>query len=97
MEGFSSSGGADPQPKELYDAIAMEPVQTSGGFAKVFKTASKEAIDFMQKLLVFNPKLRMNVDQALNHPYLKDFKGSEDETKRSKYKIIRLYVYAFNG
>ncbi|RYZ76964.1 MAG: hypothetical protein EOP05_03425 [Proteobacteria bacterium] len=42
MEGFSSSGGADPQPKELYDAIAMEPVQTSGGYGKVLKTASKD-------------------------------------------------------
>jgi hypothetical protein len=42
MEGFSASGGADPQPKELYDAIAMEPVQTSGGYGKVLKTEAKD-------------------------------------------------------
>ncbi len=42
MEGFSASGSADPQPQELYDSMAMEPVQTSGGYAKVIKTETKD-------------------------------------------------------
>jgi hypothetical protein len=32
-----------------------------------------------RKCLVYNPKKRMTVEQGLVHPYVKEFKGTEDE------------------
>jgi serine/threonine protein kinase len=39
-------------------------------FADTFATTSYEAKDFIQKLLLKNPKERMTVDEALNHPWI---------------------------
>lgn len=39
-------------------------------------------MDFIRKTLLYNPTKRMTVDQALNHPYLKEFKGTESEVSR---------------
>jgi mitogen-activated protein kinase 15 len=41
--------------------------------------ASEEAIDLIKKLLSFNPKNRLTVEQALEHPYVKDFHSPEEE------------------
>ena len=51
------------------------------GFQAFFPNASDEALDLLRKLLVFNPRERLTVEQALNHVYLKDFKGTEVELK----------------
>lgn len=32
-----------------------------------------------RKLLIYNPKKRIDVETALDHPYMKDFKGLENE------------------
>jgi serine/threonine protein kinase len=32
-----------------------------------------QALDLIKRLLVFNPKQRLTVEEALNHPYLEDF------------------------
>jgi serine/threonine protein kinase len=31
------------------------------------------ALDLLRKLLVFNPKKRLTVEEALAHPYMQDF------------------------
>jgi len=36
------------------------------------------ALDLIRKLLVFNPKNRLTVEEALEHPYLKDFHCPEE-------------------
>jgi|GEM_PF-5219587 len=40
MEGMSSAG-ADPDPRRLYETIAMAPIQQSGGEGKVMSTPNK--------------------------------------------------------
>eukprot|EP00761_Pharyngomonas_kirbyi_P013006 gb/GECH01013033.1/.p1 GENE.gb/GECH01013033.1/~~gb/GECH01013033.1/.p1 ORF type:complete len:353 (+),score=47.07 gb/GECH01013033.1/:1-1059(+) len=48
-------------------------------FEDLFPTASKEGIDFLKKLLVFNPKNRMNAKEALRHPFLASLHDETDE------------------
>lgn len=45
--------------------------------------ASDDALDFLRRLLVFNPSMRLTVEEALQHPYMKDFVGTEEETTLS--------------
>jgi mitogen-activated protein kinase 15 len=45
----------------------------------MFAGASEEALDFLKKLLCFNPKTRLTVEQALQHPYVRDFYCPEEE------------------
>lgn len=49
------------------------------GFQAFFPNASDDAMDLLKKLLVFNPKERLNVEEALKHNYLRDFSGTEEE------------------
>ena len=47
-----------------------------------------DAIDFMDRLLVFNPFFRMTLEEAINHPFLKDIKDKQsDEVVASVVKI----------
>lgn len=39
----------------------------------LFFYAEKDALDLIQKLLVYNPKERISADEALKHSYFKDF------------------------
>jgi len=39
-------------------------------FSRVYTGVNPLAIDLMEKMLVFNPKKRISVDAALQHPYL---------------------------
>jgi len=45
------------------------PNNQSQDFSKKFPAASPEAIDLLTQMLVFDVEKRINVDNALNHPY----------------------------
>lgn len=40
---------------------------------------NKEAKDFISKLVQVNPGKRMSAEEALKHPYMKDFHNPKDE------------------
>lgn len=46
----------------------------------MFKNASSNALDLLQKLLQFNPSKRATIDEALEHPYVEAFHVKEKET-----------------
>jgi len=48
-------------------------------FQSFFPNASEIALDFIKKLLVFNPHNRLTVEQALKHKYVEQFSSPEEE------------------
>jgi serine/threonine protein kinase len=47
-------------------------------FSSFFPQMDEQALDLVRKMLVFNPKNRITVEEALAHPYLKDFHNAEE-------------------
>ena len=56
----------------------MPECQTQG-FGTLFPAAHHEAIDLLSKLLVFDPRKRLSVRQALEHPYFQELHDPADE------------------
>jgi len=50
----------------------------------LYPGAGLEAIDLLQRILVFNPYFRISVDEALNHPFFRKVKKAEKEACSSK-------------
>jgi mitogen-activated protein kinase 15 len=44
-------------------------------FTSFFPSIDDQALDLLKKILVFNPHNRLTVEEALRHPYLKDFRS----------------------
>ena len=64
-------------------------------FHKLFPGVNPEAIDIMEKLLQFDPKKRITVEAALNHPYLEAYHDIEDEPAHEQ--IFDFGFEAVNG
>jgi mitogen-activated protein kinase 1/3/mitogen-activated protein kinase 6 len=71
-------------PEESKKLIKNLPKNKKNGkdFNKLFSFANTEAIDLLKKLLTFDPDKRINVTDALAHPYLKDLHLEDDEPTR---------------
>jgi serine/threonine protein kinase len=50
-------------------------------FRKLFPKASEEAVDLLEKMLVFNPIKRISVDEALEHPFFTNVRNPKCETE----------------
>ncbi|POW12874.1 hypothetical protein PSTT_04199, partial [Puccinia striiformis] len=61
------------------DYIRALPIRKKRAFASIYPKASVLAIDFLNKTLTFDPKKRLTVEQALQHPYLEAYHDPEDE------------------
>lgn len=48
-------------------------------FAEIYPSASPEAIDLLNKMIVFNPYKRLSVDQCLEHPFFAPIRKKEEE------------------
>lgn len=53
--------------------------QPPADLSQKYPGATQEAIDFLQKTLVFNPFFRMTLNDAINHQLFKEVKGSKSE------------------
>lgn len=45
----------------------------------MYPGAGLDALDLLNKMLVFNPYFRVSVDEALNHPFFRKVKKVEKE------------------
>lgn len=61
------------------DILEVMQIKKKYGFSQLFKYASKEALDFLRKTLVFDPEKRMTAEEALRHPFVKDFHNLAQE------------------
>ena len=48
-------------------------------FSSFFPQMDEHALDLIRKMLIFNPNNRISVEEALRHPYLKDFHVPQEE------------------
>jgi len=48
-------------------------------FKDIFPAATPDCIDFLEKTIVFNPKKRITVDEALNHPLFSKVRDKKKE------------------
>ena len=58
-------------------------------FCKPFDKVSKNVIDLIQKLLLKDPNKRINAEQALNHPWFKEFKSKELYNQITDENIVK--------
>ncbi|TFK37954.1 kinase-like domain-containing protein [Crucibulum laeve] len=59
--------------------IRALPFRKKKNFTQLFPNANPLAIDLMEKCLTFSPKRRIDVDDALRHPYLQPYHDPQDE------------------
>ncbi|CAE6493850.1 unnamed protein product [Rhizoctonia solani] len=59
--------------------IRALPFRKKKNLAQLFPNANPLAVDLMEKCLTFNPKRRIDVVQALAHPYLEPYHDENDE------------------
>ena len=79
------------------------PIDEKYNFKNLYSTNNKELDDLISKLLVKNPKNRINWDDYFNHPFFWENDSSKNENNfilmNGKYKIIKKYkkydVYKF--
>lgn len=56
----------------------------------LFPGANPLALDLIDRLLQFNPNKRLSARQAIMHPYLGEFQGSEDEMTLDRVIAIKI-------
>lgn len=64
--------------ESMESVMAQECINQIGyikkrSFSAFFPQMDEQALDLIRKMLVFNPQGRISVEEALKHPYLKDF------------------------
>ena len=57
----------------------MDFVKSERARAFMKKQANAEALDLLEKMLVFHPKKRITIEEALKHPYMASLHNEEDE------------------
>ena len=62
--------------QNFIDGIKVERYKN---FEQLFASHDPQKMDFIKKLLCFNPKQRLTSTKALEHPYLKYFHNPNEE------------------
>ena len=75
----------------LVDFVQRQP------FHQEFPTANPHALDLLDRMLQFDPRQRISVDDALNHPYLASFRGDEPTAPSMPKSLIKLLDCSFHS
>ena len=87
---FTVIGSPNEEDKSyVTDQKALEyldsfPKQNRIDLSIMYPGAPGEAIDFLNKILVFNPYFRMNLEDALQHPLFDNVRRPQSENYKGK-------------
>ncbi len=70
--------------KKALEYVNALPKKKGIDLNKKFHKAGKEAIDFLKRTLVFNPKNRISIQEALAHPLFKEIRDKNLENEMTK-------------
>nr|CDJ91932.1 Serine threonine protein kinase-related domain containing protein [Haemonchus contortus] len=59
--------------------LARLPQRPKQPWSSLYPDADPDALDLLDKLLTFNPQKRIDIDQALAHPYFEQYHDPTDE------------------
>lgn len=62
-----------------WNILANITTQKTKSFTQIFSSEGKDALDLLRKLLAFSPSQRITVEDALKHPYVRNFHCAADE------------------
>ncbi|GMG46391.1 unnamed protein product [Ambrosiozyma monospora] len=48
-------------------------------FKKIFRQVDPKAIDLLERLITFDPAVRLTAEQCLDHPYVETYRAPEEE------------------
>lgn len=65
-------------------------VKNKKSFSAFFKDTAPETLDFLQKCLEFNPEKRFDIEEALGHPFVVQFRDKKDEPILTEPVIISI-------
>ena len=83
-------------PFKAQNLNELQGLIMSGNFKQV-NGISKEANDLLNKLLDINPKTRITIDDALNHPWISDNNNDSDDYKASLFTKAELILLSKNS
>ena len=63
------------------------PQRDAMDFSELHPDANPDAVDFLEKLLEFDPADRITVEESLAHPYLKGLRYPDDEPANAAFGI----------
>lgn len=78
---------AIPNPRSKEKALSFAK-RDGKSLQSVFRNSNPDAVDLVKKMLIFNPDLRISVEEALEHPYLSTFHCPEDEPTSAPVSIF---------
>lgn len=68
--------------------VARFPTQAGAGLKSEFPDVDQAMLDILQKMLIFNPKKRISVPEALAHPLLGEVRNESVETRAPKMLVL---------
>jgi len=65
-----------------------QPFKPKVPLAKLYPKANPEALDLLEKMLVFDPSKRITVEGALDHPYMESLHNEDDEPDAEEVEVF---------
>jgi len=59
--------------------MKSQPFAPRKSFAALYPRGNAQAVDLLEKMMVFDPSKRISVEDALKHPYLASLSNPDDE------------------
>jgi mitogen-activated protein kinase 15 len=76
---FNNAKGLENRSETMNYILEKFQINNKKQLSSIVNTDDIDALDFLNRLIQFNPDHRLTVQQALEHPFLRDFHTTEEE------------------